>query len=612
VYLTTKFTDAYLPQTAASTANLGNGTAMGVIQPTLAVNYIIKVKANTTGAGGVVSWGGLIGDIATDSSLRAYVVGGVNYAGLATQPDSTMLANTSGITAEPVATTNTQWLDYTCGSTQGMIMYRGAGAWSCLPPDTVGKVLSTNGPSANPSWIAATGTGTVQSVALAAPSIFSVSGSPVTTTGTLTFAPVTQAANTVWAGPASGSAATPGFRSLVGADLPNPSSSTLGGVRSFASVSHTWLNAISTSGVPSGVQPSFSDLLSQATLGQLPNLTADSVYLNATGSSTTPTAVALPNCSAGITYNTSTHALGCSSSGGTGFVDLTKSPYSAACNGAPTSGTDDSTAIQSWLNALPTGGVGYIPPGKTCLFNGIITVPSNVQIYAPNAVLMAKSGANANTCLCLSDATQAANGPTNVYIYGLTVDGNVANRTGGSAANIFISAAQKILLDNVTVQNSSGSADCISVGGNSSSARLSTDITIRSYLLSTCARNGIAVFGASRVHIATGRITGAVASPGHAIDLEPANANELDSNIVINDLFCNGNGAACIAVDPSTVASGVNASMAMNVIASGNCVNGGTCQDFMQYIAPATKAGFRFINANGTFGGTVPAVDALP
>lgn len=62
--------------------------------------------------------------------------------------------------------------------------------------------------------------GTVTSVGLSLPSIFTVSGSPVTTTGTLTGVLATQSANTIFAGPASGSAATPTFRSLVSADIP--------------------------------------------------------------------------------------------------------------------------------------------------------------------------------------------------------------------------------------------------------------------------------------------------------------------------------------------------------------------------------------------------------
>lgn len=64
------------------------------------------------------------------------------------------------------------------------------------------------------------GSGTVTSVGLSAPAIFTVSGSPVTTTGTLTFALATQTANRVWAGPTSGSAAAPTFRALVANDLP--------------------------------------------------------------------------------------------------------------------------------------------------------------------------------------------------------------------------------------------------------------------------------------------------------------------------------------------------------------------------------------------------------
>jgi hypothetical protein len=42
--------------------------------------------------------------------------------------------------------------------------------------------------------------------------------------------------------------------------LPNPSASTLGGIESLGSVSHKWINAISTSGVPSATQPDYSDL----------------------------------------------------------------------------------------------------------------------------------------------------------------------------------------------------------------------------------------------------------------------------------------------------------------------------------------------------------------
>lgn len=64
----------------------------------------------------------------------------------------------------------------------------------------------------------------VTSVALADGSsspIYTITGSPVTASGTLTFTLATQTANKVFAGPTSGGAAQPTFRVLVAADVPS-------------------------------------------------------------------------------------------------------------------------------------------------------------------------------------------------------------------------------------------------------------------------------------------------------------------------------------------------------------------------------------------------------
>lgn len=67
----------------------------------------------------------------------------------------------------------------------------------------------------------AKGAGTVTSVGLSVPGVlFSVAGSPVTASGTVALSLLTQAANTILAGPTSGGAATPTMRALVAADLP--------------------------------------------------------------------------------------------------------------------------------------------------------------------------------------------------------------------------------------------------------------------------------------------------------------------------------------------------------------------------------------------------------
>lgn len=76
--------------------------------------------------------------------------------------------------------------------------------------------------------IAGFGAGTVSSVALSLPTaLFDVTGSPVTSSGTLSATLDNQTANYVFAGPTSGGAATPGFRALVASDLPDLSSSYL-------------------------------------------------------------------------------------------------------------------------------------------------------------------------------------------------------------------------------------------------------------------------------------------------------------------------------------------------------------------------------------------------
>lgn len=87
------------------------------------------------------------------------------------------------------------------GSGSGAFAYADGAAWNC-------SVTSGGG-----------GGGNVSSVGLSLPNIFSVSGSPVTSAGTLTATLATQSANRFFIGPTSGAAASPTFRALAAADL---------------------------------------------------------------------------------------------------------------------------------------------------------------------------------------------------------------------------------------------------------------------------------------------------------------------------------------------------------------------------------------------------------
>ena len=63
-----------------------------------------------------------------------------------------LIANATGSTASPVATTLTALIDAAIGSTQGDILYRNATVWVALAPGTAGQLLQTGGAAANPSW----------------------------------------------------------------------------------------------------------------------------------------------------------------------------------------------------------------------------------------------------------------------------------------------------------------------------------------------------------------------------------------------------------------------------------------------------------------------------
>jgi hypothetical protein len=93
-----------------------------------------------------------------------------------------------------------------------------------VAPST-GQALEWNGTAWAPATLA--GFGTVSSVGLSLPSIFSVTSSPVTSSGTLAATLSNQGANLVFASP-NGSTGAPAFRPLTGADVPAVSLSTTG------------------------------------------------------------------------------------------------------------------------------------------------------------------------------------------------------------------------------------------------------------------------------------------------------------------------------------------------------------------------------------------------
>ncbi len=211
--------------------------------------------------------------------------------------------------------------------------------------------------------IAALGVGSVTSVGLSLPNIFSVSGSPVTSSGTLTATLASQTQNHVFAAPGTGGNGSPAFRALIAADIPDLSATYL----TVSTASSTYLTQTSAS---STYAPLASPALS--------------------GTPTAPTAAALTN-------NTQIAT--------TAYVD---SAVSALVDGAPTA-----LNTLNELAAALADDASFATTISTSL-GGKLTTANNLSELTATA-------STARTNLGLgSIATQAAN---NVAITGGTIDG---------------------------------------------------------------------------------------------------------------------------------------------------------------------------------------------
>ena len=173
-----------------------------------------------------VEWVAVSGGGGTVTSVALTMPTGFSVSGSPITTNGTLAVSTSlsGLvkgngTGFVAAVSGTDYAPATSGSS---ILYgNGSGGFSNA---TIGSGLSFTA-----GTLSATGggTGTVTSVGLSLPNIFSVTGSPVTSSGTLTGTLASQTANTVFAAP-DGTAGTPTFRSLVAADVPTLNQNTTG------------------------------------------------------------------------------------------------------------------------------------------------------------------------------------------------------------------------------------------------------------------------------------------------------------------------------------------------------------------------------------------------
>lgn len=252
--------------------------------------------------------------------------------------------------------------------------------------------------------------GSVTSVALTMPGIFSVAGSPITSTGTLAVSLATETANTVWAGPATGGSAIPTFRALVAADLPDDfgtvtsvalsatfpaifnvliagspitTSGTISETITLATQSANTVWSGPSSGVPSA--PSFralaiADLPFSGTANNTTFARGDGTWATGTSSGGV-TSVGMTGD--GVVFNTSV-----SGSPVTGFGTFAPSLHTQSANlvfAGPTTGSAVAPAFRALVAAdLPSGlglnwSNGEVPTGSGTAF---------ALVHAPNGLIL--------------------------------------------------------------------------------------------------------------------------------------------------------------------------------------------------------------------------------
>ena len=251
-----------------------------------------------------------------------------------------------------------------------------------------------------------TGAGTVPSVGLVdSTGLFNITGSPVTTSGSLTLSSFqSQAAKSFFAAPNASSGA-PSFRAIVASDIPTLNQNTTGTAANITATSNSTLTTLSALSLPysqlSGTVPTWN----QNTTGTAANITATS---NST--LTTLSALSLPYSQltgtpslsgyvTSISIASANGFAGSSSGGQTPAITLTTS-VTGILKG---NGTAISAAIAGTDYVIPSGSITGTASNITATSNSTLTTLSALSL--PGSQVSGNIAGNAANITATSNST---------------------------------------------------------------------------------------------------------------------------------------------------------------------------------------------------------------
>lgn len=470
------------------------GTAAASHLTGVAVEQIITARSHNVLASALIAIETKLGTgtsialnkLATVTASRALVSDASGYAS-ASGVTATELGYLSGVTSAIQAQLGNKAATGAVGSSgltmaTDRLLGRTTASSGAIEEITVGSGLSLSG-----GTLTATGgggSGTVTSVGLSLPAIFNVSNSPVTTSGTLTGALADQNANVIFAGPSTGAATAPTFRSLVAADIP--------GVLSITKLSNLTSNGFVKTGSGDGTLS--VDTSTYLTANQSISLSGD---VSGSGTTAITTTIGANKVTLGMLAQVATATFLGRTTASTGDVESLSAAQATALLSAfvgdsgsggtkglvPAPTTGDATKFLkgdgTWATA---GGSSGLTIGTTAITSGAagrILYETAANVVGETAGFSYQPAASPNVTITAQNASytalrvnSAASPSANIAEF--TVNGNIGayvNTQGYFSGQIpGVTSTRQVVMGNWATGPIAVGTDAILIGGSSSMA----------------------------------------------------------------------------------------------------------------------------------------------